>query len=174
MVILFRKYFCWLRGQLGFKVMEDWYKLSAEAMLQNCGASLGYYYKGSPSKALMDVYPEHDWKLWKFGSLPKRFWNPIENQRQYFDWLKLHLGYSDMEDWYKVTIEDFHRNGGSQLLHRYYKNSLPTALQTVYPEHHWDLDRWCQTNKLANQNIQNFLERQLLRGDSRGRALEGI
>lgn len=42
-----------------------------------------------------------------------------------------------MDDWYRVTTGDICKNGGKALLSQYYNDSLPKALQSVYPKHNW-------------------------------------
>jgi hypothetical protein len=46
-----------------------------------------------------------------------------------------------MEDWYEVTTEDIRKNGGAAVLF-YYNGSPSSALQSVYPEHFWDLTKF--------------------------------
>jgi hypothetical protein len=47
------------------------------------------------------------------------------------------LGIQKAEDWYNVTFEDIHRNGGSEILQRSFGNSLSRAVQTLHPEEKW-------------------------------------
>jgi hypothetical protein len=42
---------------------------------------------GSRVKAIMSIYPEHDWKLWKFGRISEEFWKDMNHQRLFFDQL---------------------------------------------------------------------------------------
>src|SRR5690348_12861840 len=62
----------------------------------------------------------------------------VPNQVSYrhtFEKLGVQLGYEQMEDWYNITLEDVHKHGGQELLANY--NSIPSALQTAFPEHTW-------------------------------------
>ena len=34
------------------------------------------------------------------------WWNVYENQKEYIEWLGKELGYTTMEDWYKIISED--------------------------------------------------------------------
>src|SRR5689334_18676447 len=77
-----------------------------------------------------------------------------------FDWVMAQLGYKCMEDWYNVTVENIHKNGGGSLLNRY-KGSPSLALQSVYPEHNWELER--SSHKPRNfwknkENQKNLLD----------------
>jgi hypothetical protein len=55
------------------------------------------------------------------------YWNNIENQRAFFDQLKVKLGIKNPEDWAKVTKKIVHENGGWFMCH-YYKNSVSQGL----------------------------------------------
>src|SRR5690349_17541192 len=45
-----------------------------------------------------------------------------------------------MDDWYHMKQENILQNGGAGLL-KYYANSTSLALQSVYPQHCWELER---------------------------------
>jgi hypothetical protein len=119
-------------------------------------------------KALLALYPEHTWHEWMFSRVPDGFWNSIENQRRYLDWLapqlkfvkppetiirplKFSLAYhslskfplensvSKLEDWYQVSLQQFETIAGESLLRSNYSSSLVQLLTTVYPEHKWHI-----------------------------------
>src|SRR5205823_4894798 len=74
---------------------------------------------------------------------PRGFWKVKENHKKFFDSLGTKLGYKSMEDWYKVTQEDIHKHGGrGGLLCIYYNGSPSLALESIYPEHNWELERF--------------------------------
>src|SRR4051812_390300 len=58
------------------------------------------------------------------------------NYKLFFDWLGIQLGHKHLDGFYKVTLRDIQKHGGSQIL-RYFKNSA-AALKTAYPEHAWN------------------------------------
>ena len=60
--------------------------------------------------------------------VPKRYWENEYNRKEFFDGLGVKLGYSTMDDWYRVTLEDIHRNGGGGLMAHVYSNSPSKAL----------------------------------------------
>lgn len=158
-----REYFDWLRGQLKHKNMDDWYNPTQDDINNHHGGGILNYYNNSPSKALQDIYPEHNWNpelfknkpssLWNHNNeqrkaffrhlsqsmeeAPPRFWANKENHRAFFDWSKGQLGYQIMDDWYNITNDDIRKNGGSALFCEYYGGSPSAALQSVYPEHVW-------------------------------------
>jgi len=134
--------------QLGYKCMDDWYKVTHADIYKNGGgALLQRYYNSSPSSALKSVYPEHNWKLWRFHSKPKGYWNNEANHKQFFEWSKAQLGYKCMDDWYKVTREDIDKNGGGGLLSNIHNSSPSLVLKSVYPEHNWELWRFKRVPK---------------------------
>jgi hypothetical protein len=52
--------------ELGFKNMEDWYKITFKDIEVNGGISLLSNHGGSLSKLVQFVYSEHKWKSSKF------------------------------------------------------------------------------------------------------------
>ena len=82
--------------------------------------------------------------------MPKKFWIQPQNQKKFFHWLMEQLGYKCMDDWYKVTVEDIHKNGGSGPLD-HYNNSRSKALMNIYPEHNWELNKF--KNKASGRII---------------------
>ena len=65
---------------------------------------------------LSKVYPDHKWLPWLFKHVPSNWWESMENRLQYLEWLKQKLNYTTLEDWYKVTYEDFMNNKGCTIL----------------------------------------------------------
>src|SRR5690348_4940438 len=110
---------------MGYKSMEDWYKITLEDIIKKGGKRLLFYFGSSPSKMLIDVYPEHQWHMWRFNPLPRNYWKVQSRHREYFDWSGSKLQFTNMEDWYKVRRADIANNGGSYLLFQYFSNSPP-------------------------------------------------
>eukprot|EP01114_Cavostelium_apophysatum_P021400 TRINITY_DN7453_c0_g1_i1.p1 TRINITY_DN7453_c0_g1~~TRINITY_DN7453_c0_g1_i1.p1 ORF type:complete len:488 (-),score=137.23 TRINITY_DN7453_c0_g1_i1:47-1510(-) len=133
-----REFFEDLKTRLDIKTYEDWYKLSAQQVIQNGGAGLlASYYANSISTAVSSVYPEYRWKMWKFEKAPAGFWDDKRNQREFMDDLASALELNSREDWYRVTVKQVHENGGGGLLEVCYNNSLSRALAEIYPEYKW-------------------------------------
>src|SRR5689334_806970 len=114
LIVDYLSLFCnWLYTELGYKSMEDWYNITREDIYKNGGKGmLKTYYNGSPSSVLQSVFPDHTWDLTMFKHKPQRFWKTDENHKKFFDQLMIKLGYNSMEDWYNVSREDIHKNGG--------------------------------------------------------------
>src|SRR5256885_2308773 len=102
--------------QLGYQCMDDWYSVTADDIEKNGGRQLLSSFRGPPSRALQSIYPEHNWMLWRFKTVPHGYWEQKENQTEFFDRLYVLLGYKCMDDWYNVTQKDIHKNGGAGVL----------------------------------------------------------
>jgi len=55
-------------------------------------------------------------------------WTKQENHRLIFDKLATTHNIKESSDWYKVTKEDLNKEGGKNLLQKYYDNSLYKVL----------------------------------------------
>jgi hypothetical protein len=67
-------------------------------------------------KALKSIYPQYNFKAFKFRDIPRTYWNDKNNQREYFDELAVELKVSGVEDWYNISIEEVQSRGGAELL----------------------------------------------------------
>ena len=134
-----RQFFDWLGVQLKYKKLDDWYFVTAREISMYGGAALlNSYYGDSPFAAVsQSVSWRHNWLPWKFATVPNSFWAAQQNQRRFFDWLALQLGFKSVGDWYAITRDHIYNNGGAGLLSEYYGNSPSAALSTVFPEHKW-------------------------------------
>lgn len=90
-----RKQFDYIAVRLGYTNYEDWYGVTTADIRKfggkihdiymqytskhKIGGTVLHYYSSSPSSALLDIYPEHDWKLWKFGRSYKPVWNDVSD-----------------------------------------------------------------------------------------------
>jgi len=144
-----------LGRQLEYSSFSDWYNITKEEVIEHGGNNLLSYYEYSPVKALLSIYPEFDWIIWKFrNAVPQGFWKQKINQRQFFDWLGKQLGFNSGPDWYNITREDVIENEGEKLL-QFHNYSLVNALISAYPEHHllpWKFVNIKQSAKLWHTN----------------------
>jgi very-short-patch-repair endonuclease len=136
-----KKYMDWLFKELKYEISEDWYNISREIIMQNYGNGLINTYGGSYQKILNTIYPELKLIPWKFNSVPMNFWNDLENQKKYTEWIFKELKYKTMEDFYELTIEAIRINYGAGLMQKY-GNSVFKLLQKVYPEYKWELKKF--------------------------------
>jgi len=142
-----RNYLLWLAHKLRFRRMEQWYSVTRKDFIRNHGYTVLRYYRGRPSEMLRSLLPEYDWCEWLFPVAPKTFWDSVENQRRFIEWLGGEMGVRRWQDWYRVTERDFKRHGGDSLLTRY-NYSLLVIFSSLFPEHDWK--PWLFTRVPAN------------------------
>jgi hypothetical protein len=68
---------------------------------------------------LQDLYPEHDWKVWKFSKVPAGYWNQVKNQRELFESLAQEFKLHTPQDWSKISVVDLRQKGAGTVLDMY-------------------------------------------------------
>jgi hypothetical protein len=141
-----RSFYNWVAKELNITKAEDWYNTTAAQVITLGGSGLLYplndindycirkQYEHSHIKALMAIYPDIPWQVWKFKQVPRGFWASIDNQRQFFLSIKSELKVINPEDWYKVGIYQVYKLGGRGLLYHF-------KLEDVYVEESITRDR---------------------------------
>src|SRR5689334_21048249 len=123
--------------------MDGWYNVTLEDILKHGGNGLLCYYNGSPSKALQGVYPDHKWMVWRFGKVPKDYWDHLQGdhfeKKRMLDWLGEQLSITKMDDWYRVSLEQIRKVVPLSRLNN--NSSVSNMLRSVYPEHKWDMEK---------------------------------
>ena len=77
--------------------MEDWYKISKKDICKNGGSGLlSGYYASTPSKFVMEMFPDYEWLPWKFTRMPQDYWEDENNCKKYVKWLGKELRYTTM------------------------------------------------------------------------------
>lgn len=128
-----RMYMDWLGGELKYKKMDDWYKITHKAFTGAGSNLLKKYYKDCPCLAVMDVYSEHKWYEWNFINVPKGFWDNLDNKKKYLEWLAAKLGYRNMKDWYTVGYYEFYNNKGRWLVDK--NCNIPSLIMDVFKDY---------------------------------------
>ncbi len=77
-----------------------------------------------------------DPRLWLYGPVPSGFWHLAENRRRYVEWLGEQLGFTQLEDWYGITVSDSRCHRGGGLLSKF-QNSPSAVLKDVFPHYDW-------------------------------------
>ena len=154
-----KKYAIWLGKQLGYKTMEDWYKLIIAHMRDNYGGGgLLRYYNSSPSKFVMDMFPDYEWVEWKFGMCPQGFWKDKGNRKKYAIWLGKQLGYNTIEDWYKISRLLIKENYGGGMLAVSYGDTASKFVMDVFPEYNWDISKFKKNYSRGQIQYMEFLK----------------
>lgn len=123
-------FFQHLKEYYNCREMEDWYNITAEDIYKQGGQSLLVLYEDSVSRLLADIYPQHNWMVWKFKDISDH-WERRKNHKLFFDWLGDQLGYKSIDEWYNLTWKDLYTHGG---LLNYSSNSISDALSAAYPK----------------------------------------
>lgn len=131
-------YGLWLENKLGFTKHEHWYNISARNIKKYDGAGLLMeYYEDSPLQFVQAVFPHYNLFPWKFSQVPHKYWEELDNKRDYINWLGEKLKYTTMEHWYKITIDIMIKNCGYTLIRKYYDGCLRKLLIDVFPDYEW-------------------------------------
>lgn len=157
-----RKFFEDVGQELGVKQMEDWYTVLAEDV-EHCGGTtvLRSLFQGSLPKALISLFPEHNWDTTEFRNSPA---GALRRLRSVVQSIEIRLNIKAREDWYHVTDNDVRFTAGGAFVREHDGekicaeyccgrpisgraaiekfDNLPTMLQKVYPEHFWELWRF--------------------------------
>jgi hypothetical protein len=102
-----------MKGTLGISKLDDWYNTTNRAMIRAGGAILLQNHNGSLINVMRSVYPDHDWKEWKFKYAPPGWWGNVLNQQQYVSWIEKQVGINSLEDWYSTGPAPIESNGGT-------------------------------------------------------------
>jgi hypothetical protein len=128
-----RLYMDWVAEELGIDIQNDWYEVTMTDVQSFGTTFISDHYKDSLFAALRSIYPQFEWHTFLFHRVSSNFWSDMKNQRDYMDWTAEQLGIETQEDWYSVQLNSFVGN----MLNELYNNSLPSALQHIYPEYEW-------------------------------------
>lgn len=154
-------YMEWLGQQCGFFKPADWYNVRKHHFQRNHGGGLlRNEYGSSVLAAMMDLFPDFDWKPWLFGGAPNGFWKSRENRVRFMDWLGAELGFQSVEDWYSVTGADFFQHHGGGLLNNQFNGSVQALLIDYKPNHAWKAWRFSsvpQSYWRSPTNRKNYL-----------------
>jgi len=102
--------------KLGFKEgdLGRWYDVPQKTLLDNGGTRLLALYKGSLPLLLSKVFPEFDWKLWKFPGRTLQ----VQRDPQAFEEMivsaEKELGIKEPREWLRVTQEQIEKVGISK------------------------------------------------------------
>jgi hypothetical protein len=98
--------------------------------------------------ALLSIYPDVAWEIWRFENenwnktnpIIETYWNNLSPllQTKLFVFLKKKLNIESIEDWYHISNAQIDQEIGPFFLKRY-DNSIALALLNEYPKHPWEL-----------------------------------
>ena len=132
------------------KSLDEWYSVRREDLVSQGASRLLFLYQNDVIKLLQTIYPEKDWNIYERSILPHNYWNSIENQKLYLDYLYQKLNFKSLEDFYQLNYSVILAEGGSGLLNKY-NGSLFQAVQSLYPDYQWDYFK-------SNSRKWNFIQ----------------
>ena len=125
-----------LGQRLEYEKVRDWYRITVRDFCDNRGGSvLTQIYHGSPQAGVQELYPNYDWKPWKFRSAGNGWWKFKKNRRHFILSLQNKLKIDDLDEWYQVSRSTVIAEGGWTLFK--YIDGVVGALKEAYPRHHW-------------------------------------
>lgn len=118
----------------GIRSAEDWKAVTPAHLLEARGAGILKYHSTSVWRALVDLFPEKDFREEECCQrMPRGYWDERENQRKFLDEVAAEHGVERPEDWRRVTSKHLKaKRGGSALVGRF--GSIFELLSSAYPE----------------------------------------
>lgn len=111
---------------------EDWYNVKVADVKKSGGANVILHYNNSLVKAILNIYPEYNWQVWKFDQAPSGYWSVDSNVRQYLDWLGNKLCIRNLDDWKSVSQQDLEEHKGIYVTR--INGGLKALLERAFPE----------------------------------------
>ena len=118
--------------------MADFYKINmVRLQAKYAKGPFHPYWQSSPIVALRDCFPRNtSGTSGTITKIPERFWESRGNRRKYMRWLADQLGYTAIDDWYRIACKDFRRTGATTLLRKY--QSCPARIvMDLVPRKDW-------------------------------------
>jgi hypothetical protein len=84
------RFVVWLGKELGHNTMDDWYKITAQQIIDNRGGGiLANYYHSSPSCLVMAAFPDYEWVPHQFNirMVANDVSEDISNQTSFVVWV---------------------------------------------------------------------------------------
>lgn len=125
-----RKLFDDIGKKIGVKSLDDWYNFAAFDIASLGAENSLKIFGGSLSTTLKNVYPEHNWRPWRFR-LPNGYWDNKDNVREAVEAVGKELNIRQADDWKGVTMAQLTSSGIGSLVHKY-KGIIP-LLKSLYP-----------------------------------------
>jgi G:T-mismatch repair DNA endonuclease (very short patch repair protein) len=126
------KYIKWLEERLSITDPSDWYKYDATIIVENKGCGLlQNEYNHSLTKLLSFVYPDYDFKMYRFGKTPTGYWDIKDNITAYLNDLYTHKEFRSIVDWYSISFNDFKNFFGGGLLDKYGNSAKRIVMENI-------------------------------------------
>mmetsp|Transcript_21472 Transcript_21472/g.23969 ORF Transcript_21472/g.23969 Transcript_21472/m.23969 type:complete len:280 (+) Transcript_21472:42-881(+) len=124
------------RSELGIETLDDFYSVTPQDVLGNRTRMILSNYGNSYSTFLMAVYPEHDWDVEKFSTVPNGYWFNEDNQRSRINSVSEKMRFHALDNWHDCSPKKLFEHGKLQWITQQY-GSLYQTLKTLYPKFSW-------------------------------------
>jgi hypothetical protein len=74
--------------------------------------------------------------------IPRRTWADVSDRLACLKEIEKKLNIQHPTDWYNYRTRHIIQNGGQTMLIGYYRGSITTMLQSLYPDISWDLRKY--------------------------------
>lgn len=120
---------------IGVQEMEDWYNVSEED-IGPLASLLRIEYGGSLIEALKHFYPHYQWLPWRFIRLK----GEMDTLRAFVEFISNRFYIKDLDGWYRISLQ---QQIGKVISREFVKKhgGLYHILQTVYPQHNWQMEK---------------------------------
>jgi len=116
---------------------NDWYSFDLTQLKKlNEPTSLFTSHYRCVVSAVMEIYPEHDWRVWKFSRVPKKYLTCVQTHRQFLEEVKYLLGSSIPQGLYFIHPVQLRKLDKGNFLSFYEKKHF-LMIMTLYPEIKW-------------------------------------
>jgi hypothetical protein len=85
--------------------------LISKDLLQLDGRGILKKYNESPHLLISSIFSDYEWLPWKFQQVPHAFWEDVNNQRKFVNWVSKELEIKNFDVWYKVSQKVVYGNG---------------------------------------------------------------
>ena len=146
-----------------FTSFNDWSKISIKKINENGGKELLKLYSNDMQRLFYSIYPNYPFSLEEIVKTnANNYFQSIENQKQFMDYLKNKFQLNSLDDWYQITRKQLKENGGKSLISYYYSNDMKLLLSTIYPHHNWNFNILIKLNSIGYfksiENQQKFMD----------------
>lgn len=121
-----------------FDSWETWYQLTYDLIRDHGGSNLNHIYNSSPLQIMYNLFPEHNFEIWKFNRVPKFFFDDLNRVKETVDQMSKYFNIQQLDDWYSITHVQLNRIGMKAFIDR--NGGLIPLLSKLYPEHPWKLE----------------------------------
>eukprot|EP01122_Echinamoeba_exundans_P001384 TRINITY_DN11454_c0_g1_i1.p1 TRINITY_DN11454_c0_g1~~TRINITY_DN11454_c0_g1_i1.p1 ORF type:complete len:569 (+),score=79.95 TRINITY_DN11454_c0_g1_i1:76-1782(+) len=154
---------------LGEAALSQWHRITLSDISNRGGTPILKKHRWSVALTLMTLFPNQKWLPWKFDRVPPGWWENTSNHLSFFIWLSQELNIplpntdgtstdalpAAPDAWYSLDRATVRSLGGATMLARFYNDSLPLALTSVFNKWKWTLWKFPQIPKAALEAQKN-------------------